>query len=592
MPFLKKTPAMLAMKFRLKSAPPLQGRLLILMFLGPVLSCLAVQSATGQNTPGWSGNSQVEEKPEGLVSNLSMSASSGQRYLMLHNGAVFQGQIEKTDDRWKVTLDETSTLYFANYRVNVIADSMEDLYTYRSQRVSQYDQQQRVDLFLWCLKYELASAAEKELKKIEQLKIDPALKKSLAFRLKQQVDPIQFPSMSATLKAMAETKARREAIAEAAKQKPIQMVQRPSQSLQQTAADLSSTPSEMLPGTLNQEPNASVSSGSVTASQSTAKRDNHQLLSAAAMARTGNQSEPVGGVATTGGTDQASLPVASVFSIYDQPGLQNPPEIQQAIDNQMSQNSISNFSQTLHGGMLESCAGCHFEGNGKTKFELKLASDPATVVGFNLQQIQGLLNRQNPGNSELLTIAFQPHGGLKAAPIAEGSDLQKELVGWVYGTRVEDAGGPVEKPQVMLAGAEMAIPPAEVAPHALAPNSEAASEPAGLEPSSPELPSSLLYAPRAKPTQPYDPQFFNQQIAGHAEADAPTAAGVGLPSAISPAAVATPKNLPSSSGLPRRNSLFQLRRKPESTRVLPAVGSLPTSGSLGPPQSRSTNNGQ
>lgn len=496
------------------------GMIAILMvaFPGSVPACLVAQSDV------------ANDNSERRVSDLSLKPE-GTRYLMLHNGGILCGTIQKVEDRWKVQIDDRTSVMIDNFRVSVIADCLEDIYTYRSQRISQFDVQQRVSLIQWCLKNELVQQASKEFESLSSLRLDENIRKQLAFQLKQAVDPTPIPSIAATLEATRKANQNRPLPSQA----PIQMVNPPSLNaggpigpalLRSAQTDLSQ---ETQAAQRNQE--LPSGDGEIHSIASQLPRIQRPDLPAPATAEQLTASVP---------------PVSSVFKIYDIPGARQTPQVQQALQNQLSAASIQSFQDSLHGVVTESCAGCHFEGNakleGKTQFQLRLVSskDPEDAIRYNLQQVLGLINRENPGNSELIKIASQPHGGLKEPPIQSDAAKQEALVQWVYSTQ-RTTTVPDDPAKVMLAGAQMEV-------------SDAPDEASSLQP----LPDRLT--PQTNPSNPYDPSVFNQMGQGTLPG------GSGLP----PSSQQRVDSPTGGSGIPGNGSLFQ-HQSPSSGRTPPIL---------------------
>lgn len=494
-------------------------------------------------------------EPERPVSNLSID-TDGDRYLMLQNGNVFHGKIEKVEHKWKVTINQGTSLFLENHKVRVIADSLEDIYFYQSQRISPYDAQLRVELVRWCLRNKLVQQAEAELKQMESLRIDPQTRSSLAFQLKQMTNPEQTPSIAASLKASSEQLARnrqstpKEPRRTTLNQSPLQMATGP---VQNPLVPMGSGSTGDLA-----DNRASLQSDAIRSGSFQPQRP-HALSPTLEPAATPERQRMAALPSPNGNHQVAEAPVASVFNIYNVPGAQPTPEAEMALKNSLPQAVVEQFSANVHSVIVDSCAGCHFEGNPEMEgkaFSLQLVSqkNPAASIRNNLQQVVKLINRSNPGNSELLDIATKAHGGLEKSPLPEDAQLQEMLSSWVFSTRSDGMVPPDSSgSKVMLAGAQTEVPAnaSRLQPHSPA----AIPEAPAVDNRMPASPLGLQ--PRLNPQNPFDPSVFNEWhgTAPQPSIDSPT---VDRPAPTTPVVSPETPARPAAQ-IPRPTSLFQLQ---------------------------------
>lgn len=93
------------------------------------------------------------------------------RYLLLSNNNVFEGRIEKTPQGYMIKRNG-GKIYFDTNRVLMVADSLEEIYHYKSKRFPAHDAGEHLKLSQWCISNGLLELAEVEAKEV--LKLDPS----------------------------------------------------------------------------------------------------------------------------------------------------------------------------------------------------------------------------------------------------------------------------------------------------------------------------------------------------------------------------------------------------------------------------------
>ena len=85
------------------------------------------------------------------------------KWLVLNNGQILEGQIERAEGKYTVVADSGSRIVIAGSNVNFVADSIEDIYWEKWSRVDPADADSHTRLFRWCLKHGLLAQAQKQI---------------------------------------------------------------------------------------------------------------------------------------------------------------------------------------------------------------------------------------------------------------------------------------------------------------------------------------------------------------------------------------------------------------------------------------------
>lgn len=534
------------------------------------------------------------QTPAAAVSDLSFKNEQESRVLMLHHGAIFQGQIRKQDRGWVVQIDPQTSMTFENYRVAAVADSLQDLYFFRDQRIPAGNVAARVELAHWCLKHTLIDEADSCVQHIQKLNVDPSIVQTLQRKIQQLRDPA----------ADAATRSAPHAGLAGHREKPLPTNWLNTQSAppaRTSPASLTQAPASLTqaPASLTQAPDSATrltAPGPQGTNLASGKRINRQSSGDTLLSPVAAPTDP--------NSTQAEVPelVDSVFSFYDKPGFRNEGEIKESIDNRLSQGAIQQFSESVNTTLVNACAGCHFPGNAmvpKTvKFELEMVAssgDPSQWLRHNLQQTLSLVNRQNPGNSELLSIISQPHGGLPTAPLGQGSPEFETVSAWAFQTQLEQVPpGSESESRVVVASATQ---PMDAAPDAGGPIWPHASEHDSDFPQGgaafPQDLNPLGSTPPVDPQKPHDAGAFNRHYHPQAHrqpeprrqpstpvVSAPLSAGQ-PPSALAPAAgQLTPRPIAEET-LPE-TAANALPKTAAETNANPEVGSAATPAATKP----------
>lgn len=464
---------------------------------------------------------------------------------MLRNGALFSGKISESGGRYSVQLDAKTQMSFDPSRVWVVADSVGEICEFNRARTRPGDTAAQIEFARWCMTNKLLDEAQRELDTMKTRGVPEAQLKSLATALAAaQQGPAPAGGTPTT----------------------SQKLPRPT-SL--PSATVVAAPSGSMTSSLPSRPSTSPTT-SISGPPSIAlNRDQDQDFESAPKLNNPSGSDyPIAATDSTsprGEMEQARPIVNSVFSFYDQPGFQNDERVQEAIEGRVQQTAVDQFNESVHWTLVQACAGCHYPENERlaqaSSFTLEIPSSKhkATLeqTRHNLEQFLSLINRENPGNSRLLTLLSQPHGALKDAPLSVESEDYRLVTQWIFRSGIGNSGRELES-RNMQATAET---PDNVP--ALMSDVNPSSEKFQL----PNLvPGSL--GPDVDPTRPYDPEPFNRLY--HPNHEPNVASPVREPSGTKPEVSSQPDTPTSSgrikppSGIPRirRESVLPLRAAP------------------------------
>ncbi len=388
----------------------------------------------------WVGTSwTLPVSAQQTVVDLSLNPNQPERFVLMRNGAMFAGRVETTNGRYTVQIDPQTTVNLDANRVWVLADSKQELFEFRRARISTYDHDAQFELWQWCLQNDLLPPVAEAL---------PVLREQ------------GFPETSLRSLELGLARARGELPVPALTPPPVNATAARPGSPQANRPGPDSRPSATLIGATTETPPTPV--------------------------------------------------INSVFSFYDQPGFNNDNRVQEAISTSIKQTALDQFNETVHWALIQACASCHYPENDTLRqvsaFALEIPGGPnkATLeqTRHNLEQLKPLLNRDNPGNSRLLSLIAEPHGGQKSPPVAADSADFRQITQWVYRSGVHQSGTSDDS-HVTVAGAmELdAVAPAMASARSSPPELDAL------------LPS---MGPQVDPQRPYDPTPFNRHF--HPEA--------------------------------------------------------------------------
>lgn len=437
------------------------------------------------------------------VVDLSLDPNLSTRWLMLRNGALFSGKISENGGRYSVQVDAKTQMTFDPSRVWVVADSVGEICEFNRARTRPGDTAAQIEFARWCMTNKLWDEAQKELDGLKSRGAPESqwmgLATALAAAQRGPAPAGGSPTASQNLPPSNTT--------------PLPTrVGTPSDS---TTSRLPNRPSTSPTDSLSGQRSIALTQDQVVATMNDPSRANHPVATDSATPH--------------GDTEQTTPIVNSVFSFFDQPGFQNDQRVQEAIDGRIQQAAVNQFNESVHWAVVQACAGCHYPENERlaqaSSFALEIPSSKhkATLeqTRHNLDQLLSLINRENPGNSRLLTLLSQPHGTLKAAPLSAESEDYRLITQWVFRSGIGDSGRETESRNIQATAETPDSVPATMSD--VNPPSDKFQLPH-------LVPGSL--GPEVDPTRPYDPGPFNRLY--HPNQTPPGAASAREPSRTKP----------------------------------------------------------
>jgi hypothetical protein len=379
------------------------------------------------------------------VVDLSLNPAQSERFVLLRNGAMFAGRVEKNNGRYTVQIDPQTTVNLDANRVWVVADSKLELFEFRRARISAYDQDAQFELWQWCLQNDMLTPVAEAVPTLREQGFPESRLRSLELGLARARGELPVPTL---------------------------------------------TPP---PSNANMLSNTAPLPHRPTVNPRGTNRP------------TAHPNEATHAIDATSHTTPTPV-INSVFSFYDQPGFDNDTRVQEAISTSIKQTAVDQFNESVHWALIQACAGCHYPENEALRqvsaFALEIPGGPnkATLeqTRHNLEQLRPLLNRDNPGNSRLLSLISEPHGGQKLPPVAADSADFRQITQWVYRSGVHQSGTSDDSHVTLAAATESDVAaPAMASPQASTPDF------ASLLPN---------LGPQVDPQRPYDPTPFNRHF--------------------------------------------------------------------------------
>jgi hypothetical protein len=137
-------------------------------------SALAAPPNTEEAVPRASGNKDSTApgatSPTAGAAQAKADDAGPQQYLLLGNGRVFSGRVEKQNNRYLLRRSG-GVIPFPADQVLLLADSIEKVYEFKVQRIAAGDIEEHLKLSEWCTQHKLPAQAEAEL--VHVLRIEP-----------------------------------------------------------------------------------------------------------------------------------------------------------------------------------------------------------------------------------------------------------------------------------------------------------------------------------------------------------------------------------------------------------------------------------
>ena len=94
-----------------------------------------------------------------------------QELLLLTNGQIVEGKVKKRDSNYIVTKESGSRIFFAAERVVLSCSNWNEMYWQKCAMLQATDTRGHVQLFKWCIKHDLVSAAQNQIDLLQHMKI-------------------------------------------------------------------------------------------------------------------------------------------------------------------------------------------------------------------------------------------------------------------------------------------------------------------------------------------------------------------------------------------------------------------------------------
>ena len=392
------------------------------------------------------------------------------KWLVLNNGEILEGQIERTESKYKVVTDSGSSIVIAGHNVNFIADSIEDIYWEKWSRVNPTDANSHTSLFRWCLKNGLLEEAQKQIDlvaKIQNMDDQAGQLSRMAQELEMLVTRMEKETLLAQQKAQ---------------QKEIE------------ALNIRALPE--LP--------------------ETQIANNPQFAAAPTIPSVAIDAEgqPVQALKPMQGAKILEPPkVDSKIELVDfQEDLQPATEAQRRtkpawvsnrqLDREtrmMPDGTVSFYRRHIEAKLISNCIQCHDSRSAQMPLNNRSIGQtiPRRMSQQNLHFVMEQVDRSNPLESQLLKMATTAHGKQTAASIDSNDPFLFEMKKWTVAVS--------DNPAKWLMTLSQESQPAKAEPKMLSAEALAAQkvEPTVKEP--------IVAEPEPANVDPYDPSSFNRK---------------------------------------------------------------------------------
>ncbi|MDB4539511.1 hypothetical protein N9231_03755 [Saprospiraceae bacterium] len=431
--------------------------------------------------------------------NSSVELAAGEQLVILKNGNVVNGFVERTPSGVTVQTRQGSRLIIAADQTDFVCDSLEQAYWGKQARTRATDLERQIQLFKWCLQQNLLGLAQ------------------------NQIDILQLSSIKATR------------LENLNRQLQVGFRQQKKSREKMAMAQVESKPVN--------------SSSVITVESKDPNRDvvvdqDPRVPSAAFFEQLDPVFSPLPSL--TDGLAKTELPNENgvIFKTIRSPedpepseivqvGFENPIESPRASDvasavqpvslaeldkttRSMPKGSLAVFRQQIENVMIGRCSNCH---------DAKSAVMPLMHAGKrqlisrrmsqrNLHSILGFVDRQHPRSSPILAAASTAHGGTETASIEIDSKPYNNLLKWLIliSDQPNQVVIPIEPPPDDALKIDIqSIKPLK--PDSAAPMNPKAAPESNLElpPAIGEIPKLNSQNPRFTPRDEFDPEIFNRE---------------------------------------------------------------------------------
>ncbi len=460
-------------------------------------------------------------------------AAAQPQILLLRNGNILQGQVERVSDGYSIQTVQGSRLVIALDKVELLAHSMTDAYWQRLSLIPANREMEQESLFYWCIKYKLWNEADNQLEVLAAIDVDSHRLGLLRNRLAvarneaQTVSPSTVSSPSKNERMLPNG---------------LQQADRLSNNQAGRADLLENIPAifSPLPPIMDSAPSEMVANEPVFTLAPPIFEEHQRSFMLTPSPLTSTSPTEIAHVGYDEPTQQDTVSEPALPDVDLQPGGIPNRELD-AFIKQLPPHSFTAFKSHIERRLIQSCGECHRLNSNQTAtmplmFRSKSAPLSLRMSQRNAHSVAMYLSDENPESSVLLEKASQAHGGQTTASFPLGSKDRELLKAWVMMMKPDDPSvsqsvgqssstkKPSEPSRIdnLSSTAAWLVP----APH----TSQSAETPATFTPSSRQLlapiPATIGDVPNldAKvigfvPRDEFDPEIFNRMHRDPAGAD-------------------------------------------------------------------------
>ncbi len=439
-----------------------------------------------------------------LAQSISVDLAAGEQLLVLKNGNIVQGFVERTAAEFIVQTAQGSRLIIAADQADFVCGSMEQAYWGKLARIRATDVEGQVQLFNWCLQHHLLTPAQNQ--------IDILLSSDIkATRLEFLNRQLEVGIMQARKQIESSVLASGNSMAQSAAANPEdQIAAVPLPAIDNDEAEPSSLflgqvapvfrPLPSLSEELAKSQLPTIQRPSFKTIRSPLDSEKSQILQV-------GYEDPIEAPASThdsSGAESLRHHVPATIAELDQ------------TTRAMPKNSLAVFRQKVENVVVARCSKCHDAECTIMPLMHAGRSQPVSrrMSQRNLHSILGHADRQNPLESNLLVAATTAHGGSEDAGIKLDSRQYENMRNWLImiSDQPEQNVIPVEpSPDDALEIDIQSMKPLKSASASQLPPRLPSESELELSPAAVEIPQLDGLQPKFAPRDEFDPELFNRK---------------------------------------------------------------------------------
>lgn len=438
-----------------------------------------------------------------LAQNVPGGFAAGEQLVILKNGSVVQGFVERTATELSIQTAQGSRLIIANEQTDFVCDSLEQAYWGKLARIRATDVEGQIQLFNWCLQHDLLSYGQNQI--------------DILFASNIKATRLEYLNRQLEIEIMQKRKLRERA------------------ALAKVESHSQKSPSPLLAGNLE----AIASANETGTEPGTAFFDQvtPEFRPLPSLNESLAGSNPPGDRPVI--FKSIRSPVEAERSEILQVGFENPVPIPSPLSNagrgdamspnepatiaelekmtrSMPRNSLGVFRQQVENVVVSRCSRCHDADSTVMPLMHAGKSRPITrrMSQRNLHSMLGFVDLQTPVDSRLLSAASTAHGGSETPGIALDSDQYNNMRDWII--MISDRPGQSVVPLEPPPDDAIAIDLQSIKPL----KGSVASEPElnysvhsglGIPSVIGEIPQLNTRSPHFTPRDDFDPEIFNRK---------------------------------------------------------------------------------